>query len=187
MIVGDVKAAIQLWKLEPAKATSQLATSAIVGQGIFWTLGYDQLGLFMNPKKQFGNGQAVASWLAPRIPLSTRSAWIIKGVEVLTDLSRGPAEAALMRRHGFTPDAVAWLVTQPLFSAVIETVEKIFGVFVHPERVVTQEQMELSLACIYGSLFRLIQTALLYSFGNVINRVLTKPIERFVRRYFSRR
>ena len=167
-IVSDIQDAARSWRQTPATMAGKVGLSFAAGQGIFWQAGYDQLGLFMNPKFQIGFGQRVADELYARLPHTPQMAWGVKLVEVLADAGKIPIEGALYRRYGIVPDGVAALVTQPLWSA-LETAEKITGAFVHPERVRQPEQVKLSLGCIYGSLFRYLLAGLFLLVGKSIN------------------
>lgn len=51
---------INQWHANPEGMASRVITSAIVGQGVFWLLGSDQIGLFMNPKLRMGRGPSMA-------------------------------------------------------------------------------------------------------------------------------
>jgi hypothetical protein len=150
--------------------------SFIVGQGVFWKLGYDQIGLFMKPKVQLGKGQQIADYIARRLPPDEKVAWTLKVVEVLTDLGKAPLEGALYKKHGYAPDAVATLATQPLWS-VLEAIEKATGAALHPERVNTPEQIRVSIGCIYGSLFRYAQVAALWAIGPQLYKAIGQPLE----------
>jgi hypothetical protein len=143
------------------KRFTNIATSFLAGQAIFFIFGYDQWGLFMRPKVQLGFGQKVAHWAYDRLPHTSSFAWILKAVEIAADAGKMPIEGALFSRRGVVPDGLAALVTQPLFSG-IETAEKVLGAALHPERVAEPYQMRMSLGCIYGSLFRYGLTAMLW-------------------------
>lgn len=162
--VTGLKTAKKGWKNEPKEMLSKLAFSAVAGQGLFWRLGYDQLGLFMNPKAQMGLGQQIAEKVYEHLPKTDSVAWTIKAVEIATDAGKMPLEGALYAKYGYAPDVVAALVTQPLWSA-LETGEKITGSLLHPERVTTPDGVKLSLSCIYGSLFRYGLSAILLMYG----------------------
>lgn len=147
----------------------KLVTSFVVGQGVFWTLGYDQLGLFMNPKKQFGLGQRIAKSIAKRLPSNQKMIWFVKLLEIGTDFGKMPLEGAVYKKYGICPDVVACATTQPFWS-LAEGLEKTLGVVLHPERVNNKKQLEVSLACIYGSLFRYGQSAALLYAGSRMER-----------------
>ncbi len=87
----------------------------------------------MSPVKQLGLGQTVARKVYEVIPHNAVSAWGIKIAEILTDAGKMPIEGVLYLKHGFVPDGVAAIVTQPLWSS-IETAEKVAGVALKPER-----------------------------------------------------
>jgi hypothetical protein len=180
-IVSNVKLAAKGWRENPVRMVAQIIVSSAVGQGIFWRIGYDQLGVAMDPKKQFGVGEAIAEWAYPHLPHTATMAWTLKGLEVMTDFARGPAEGALYGDVGITPDGLANLFTQPLWSTM-ESVEKLIGAVVKPERVVAPEGVKLSIACIYGSIFRLALTVALFLVRKQLNRYGTRNIERLIRR-----
>lgn len=184
-IVSSLKHAANGWRTNPARMVAQIIVSGIVGQGIFWHFGYDQLGVAMDPKKQFGLGEVVAMKVYPHLPHTPAMAWSIKGVEIVTDFIRGPVEGALYMRSGITPDAVANVFTQPLWST-LEAAEKTVGAIVRPERVTTPEGVQLSLACIYGNIFRLLLTGLLFLLRKPLDRYGTQNVERALRFGVSR-
>lgn len=179
-IVDNLKHAARGWRSNPPRMIAQIIMSFIFGQGLFWRFGYDQLGVFMNPKKQFGLGERVAARVYPLIPPTPAAAWTIKVVEIATDFVRGPVEGALYTRHGMTPDAVADVFTQPLWSTA-EAAEKAIGAIMRPERVTTPEGVKLSLACIYGNVFRLGITGLLLLAGKYLTKHGTLVIEQKIR------
>ena len=174
---------INQWHANPEGMASRVITSAIVGQGVFWLLGSDQIGLFMNPKLRMGRGPSIGRFVYSRLPHTKTTARTVKVIEILTDASRAPLEGALYRRHGITPDAIATLVTQPLWS-LIEAAEKIAGVVIHPERLEDDEQVIQSLANIYGNVFRWGLTGAIWAAASPINRRVSKPIEAKLRRTF---
>lgn len=178
-IVSNVKLAIDGWRTDPVRMIAQIPASFVVGQALFWPFGYDQLGLFMNPLVEFGNGERVAAAIYPLLPHTDMTAWTLKVIEILTDFARGPLEGVSYARHGLTPDALANVFTQPLFST-LEALEKLLGATIHPERVTTEAGTKLSLACIFGSLFRMGITVLIIVFGRYINYYLTRNIERAI-------
>lgn len=167
------------WRENPFRMIAQLVTSAIVGQALFWRVGYDQLGIAMDPKREFGAGIKIADKVANRLPNTVQTAWTIKAVEILADLGKMPIEGQAYVRHGITPDVVACVITQPLWSG-IEAAEKTVGVITHPERVNTPEQIRLSIACIYGSVVRYGLGFLVIMAGKQLNRWLTDPLERLL-------
>lgn len=168
------------WKTNPVRMIAQLIVSAVVGQVVFWKIGYDQLGVGMDPKKQFGLGVRIADDVARMLPDTAAVAWTVKALEITADFGKMPIEGAAYVRHGIVPDVVACAVTQPLWSA-IEGVEKTVGVLLHPERVHTPEQVRLSLGCIYGSMVRYALGAAVIVGGRHLNRFLTDPLERLIR------
>jgi hypothetical protein len=93
---------------------------------------------------------------------------------------RIPLEGALYRRQGFTPDILATLFTQPLWTCY-EVGEKITGVFVRPELMGTSGQIILSMACVYGNLFRYILDVIYLKKGDVIYRHTGLYVERPIR------
>ncbi|MFA5197207.1 MAG: hypothetical protein WC437_02170 [Patescibacteria group bacterium] len=176
IIIQSLKMARRGWKANPNEMLTKIIFSGIVGQGVFWLIGYDQLGTFMNPKVRMGFGRNVAEEAYKRIPHTPTMAWIIKITEILADAGKIPIEGAVYRKHGFTPDAVAALVTQPLWST-IETTEKFTGAVMHPERVSEPDQVKNSIGCIYGSFFRYLQAGVLLFTGIWIYRIIGKPME----------
>jgi hypothetical protein len=164
-------------KERPAHFVSRVLVSFIVGQGVFWRVGYDQIGLFMDPKFEIGLGIRIANWIYEKLPPSPWMPWAVKSIEILADFGKVPIEGTVYRRHRVVPDGVAALVGQPLWS-IIETVEKVAGAVLHPERVVQPESIKVALGCIYGSLFRYACAAMIWFAGEKINRVLVDPIER---------
>lgn len=185
MLVANLRVAADGWRQDPLKMTAQITASALVGQAIFWNWGYDQLGVGMNPKVQFGFGQKVSSWAVDNLTHDLQTAATLKAIEVLTDLGKAPLGAACYARHGLTADAVACLFTQPLWS-VIEAVEKAASAVAYPRRLVEPEQIGLSVACIYGSLFRYGQLAGLLVLGSTVNRLVARPIEAGLRRLLGK-
>lgn len=155
------------WREDPAKQVERAILSAMVGQGLSWGPGYDQLGVLMNTKVEFGLGQKLAKAIYAELPESPRVAWAIKIVEILADASRIPVEAKLYRDYGVTPDVVADLVTQPLWT-VIEVAEKAAGAIAYPERVVQSEAVKVSIGCIYGSAFRHLTGGLVFVIGKAV-------------------
>lgn len=134
----------------------------------------------MSPVKQLGLGQTVARKVYEVIPHNAVSAWGIKIAEILTDAGKMPIEGVLYLKHGFVPDGVAAIVTQPLWSS-IETAEKVAGVALKPEKVNTEDQILLSLGCIYGSLFRYFLVGIYLLIGSWLYRMVgEKGIEKVV-------
>lgn len=177
-------AAIAGWTADPIHMFVAIAFSLVVGQGIFWIFGFDQFGWHLAPFKQLGLGVTVAEWIAARIPHTPTVIWTVKALEVLTDFGKVPIEGMLYIRFGFVPDGLAALVTQPLWST-IETAEKISGAIARPDIVVTSDQLRLSLGCIYGSLFRYAQSAVLWFFGATLYTWIGVPVESLLRRLFG--
>lgn len=180
-ILSGLQRAYCGWKDNPYRMASQLITSFVIGQGIFWRWGYDQLGIAMDTKKQFGLGQKVALKTNEMLPGTPAVSWAIKATEIACDAGKMPIEGNAYQRHGIVSDVVAAGVTQPLWS-YIETCEKLFGIFVNPNKVHTRDQRLVSLGCIYGSLFRFGLGLAVIRFGARINRILTNPIEYLLRR-----
>lgn len=180
MLVANLRLAAYGWRNDPIRMTSQVAASFVIGQAIFWKIGYDQVGVGMKPKKQFGLGQKVSDWAIDNLSHDLQTAIALKVVEVLTDLGKAPLEAACYRRHGLTPDAVACLFTQPAWS-IAEALEKAVSAAIYPRRLTEPEQIGLSAACIYGSLFRYIQSGILLLIGIKVNRLVARPIEAALR------
>lgn len=184
-VISGLKQAVAGWRENPFRMVAQLVASTIVGQAVFWRIGYDQLGVAMDPKREFGVGGRIADTVARRLPQTPAVAWTLKFLEITTDLGKMPIEGVAYARHGIVPDVVACVVTQPLWSG-IEAIEKTLGTVTHPERVNTPEQIRLSLACIYGSLFRYGLGVGVIVFGAHLNRWLTNPIERLLRLAFNK-
>jgi len=172
------------WMADPIAMVSKIIFSFIFGQLIFWLLGYDQFGLFMKTVKEFGVGQKIANYIAQRLPLNALVCWIVKAVEILTDAGKIPIEGLLYLKIGFVPDALATLVTQPAWST-FETAEKITGAIVNSKAVTTPKQLRVSLACIYGSLFRYLLAGLLWVFGIGLYQEVGLPIEAALRAMVS--
>jgi hypothetical protein len=183
-IEQGIRYSIQGWASDPVAMISKIIFSFIFGQAIFWIIGYDQFGLFMDPKKQLGFGQKVAKRLQSNIPLKPSTSWLIKVLEIVTDAGKIPIEGLLYIRYGFVPDALAATITQPLFST-IETAEKISGAIISPKKVNTSEQIRLSIGCIYGSLFRYLMAGLLWIFGTALYALVGIPIESIISRVVS--
>lgn len=169
------------WREDPVKMGSKIVVGFAVGQGVFWLIGYDQLGLFMDTKKQFGIGAEIAEAVARRLPEGTAVYVTVKALEIITDALRIPIEGAVYRRYQFAPDIVATIVTQPLWTT-LEVAEKTAGVFLHPERVTDPKQLLVSIACIYGNLFRYVLAAVIWKKGDAIYRIIGGPLEGGVKR-----
>lgn len=179
-VFANLKSGWRGWHENPIRMVAQLLVSFVIGQGIFWRFGYDQLGIAMNPKQEFGTGVKLAEQIDARLPSHPAVAWALKLVEIFADFGKMPLEGAAYARHGLVPDVVAAGVTQPLWSA-IEGVEKTLGAVMHPERVDTPEQRRLSIGCIYGSLFRYLLASVVIMTGTYLNKFLTDPVERLLR------
>lgn len=173
------------WRDDPIKMTSKVVVSLAAGQSIGWLIGYDQLGLFMDTKKQFGIGAEVATAIVRYLPESTTVYGAIKALEILADAARIPIEGALFRRYQIVPDALAAVVTQPLWTT-FEVAEKVSGVILHPERVNDPDQAIVSLACVYGSVFRIAVSLVIWKKGDSIYRYLGQPLEHGLKRIFGR-
>jgi hypothetical protein len=183
-IILGVEYSVHGWTTNPAAMITKILFSFLFGQAIFWIIGYDQFGLFMDPKKQLGFGQRIAEWVANKLNRTNTLAWTVKIIEIITDAGKIVTEGFLYIRSGFAPDALAVLVTQPLFST-IETAEKITGAIVNPQKVNTDDQLKLSIGCIYGSLFRYFMAGFLWVFGTGIYQFLGLPVETIIRSAFK--
>lgn len=170
-----VMSALDGWQHEPAEMAVKLELSAVCGQGVFWLLGYDQLGFFMKPRWEFGTGRWVARRVRRHLPAGAAVAWTVKAVELSTDALRAFTEAKVYERHRMTPDVMTAFLTPGLWTLGYEVPEKLLGVLLHPERVNRPDQVELSLACIYGSLFRYAQALALYYAGDALYAKLGQP------------
>lgn len=183
-IALGVRYAIHGWGTDPISMIVKIIFSFVFGQAIFWIIGYDQFGLFMDPKKQLGFGQRIAERIVGKLHQTAVLSWTVKLVEIITDAGKIATEGFLYIRSGFAPDALAVLITQPFFST-IETAEKITGAIVNPQRVNTKDQLRLSIGCIYGSLFRYVMAGFLWIFGTGIYRFLGLPVEVIIRSAFK--
>jgi hypothetical protein len=180
LVTDSVKKAAQGWQNNPGEMVKDIAVSFIAGQGIYWVLGYDQFGFFMNPVKQVGRGDAIAGKVAARLPKTAVVAWVAKATEILSDALRIKLEGEAYRRHGVTPDFVATAVSSPLWQ-MLEVSEKTMGAILHPERVTTPEGVKLSLACIYGNLFRYTLDAAYSYQGDKIKYVVGRGLDSVLR------
>jgi hypothetical protein len=182
---SNIRQGITGWKTDWPRMVAQLVVSALLGQGLFWRLGYDQfsIGGKANRVMQIGFGQRVAEWFYLRLPHTRRAIYTTKAVEIAFDLGKCPLEGATYTRLGITPDVVACAVTQPAWS-VIEAAEKLASLLLNLEsyRQVDEEEFKASIACIYGSLFRYGQALAILAFGRQIDHYLTRPLARFTRR-----
>lgn len=170
-LAAGVQLGVRRWRHDPVATAIDIGASS-TGQMFFWTIGMDQIGIGMNPKWQPGYGHHLVSKL--RLPDSATMAWAIKIVEILSDASKMPFEGKLYAELGIVPDAVAAGFTQPLWS-YIEVAEKVLSVAVYPERVNTPEQIQNSLACIYGTWTRHGLSLLFLVFGGKLRGKLTHP------------
>lgn len=166
-IVPNAELSVERWREDPARQLGKVALSAAAGQGVFWSIGYDQLGMLMDTKVQLGFGRRVADAVYTRLPQSPATPWVVKAMEIAMDASKIPVEGALCHRHGVVPDGVAALVSQPLWS-VLETAEKLAGALAHPERVTQPEAVKVSIGCIYGTSVRHVASILILLAGNSI-------------------
>ena len=178
----DVPVALRGWKEQPAEMSAKLVLSAAFGQGVFWVIGHDQLGLFMDPKAQFGVGRKVAECALVHLPQDETAAWVYKVVEISTDALRGVTEHWVYARHQMAPDVVAALLTPPLWTCGYEVSEKILGTILHPERVVTPDGIRLSVANTYGNLFRIAQDATMLATGGWLYDTFGHPLANLFRR-----
>lgn len=159
------RAAIHNWPRHPGEMAIKIGMSLVLGQGIFWVFGSDQLGFFMDPKLEFGVGERIAGWVVPHLPPGAVTAWTLKVIEILTDGLRAITEGAVYHQHQMAPDGVAAFFTPGIWTGIYEVGEKITGVIVHPERVDTAASMRLSVSNIYGSVFRYAMAAAMYKYG----------------------
>lgn len=185
MLKRNVLWSLREWREHPMRMVARAIVSLLVGQGIFWKFGYDQLGIGMDPKVQLGTGVKLADRAANWLPETARVAWTLKAIEIVADAGKMPLEGKAFARHGIVPDVVAFLVTQPLWS-LIEALEKLVGAVRHPERVTTPEQIRLSIACIFGNCFRYVLAGFVIVTGGLLNRWLTDPIERLLTKSLRR-
>jgi hypothetical protein len=173
----DMQDAYDGWRRDPIHMSTNLILSFIFGQGLFWKWGSDQISIGgKNPKLEMGLGQAVAEKVYDRIPHTPTMAWTLKAIEIAGDYSKCPIEGATYHKHEITPDIVSCGVTQPAWSR-IETVDKIVGAIRDPGWVTSEKGMKLAISCIYGTLFRILQNAVLYVCGGWIRRYIGDPIE----------
>lgn len=179
-IFRGVMKALSGWWTDPLKMVATLIVAAIVGQGIGWIFGSDQIGFFMRIQFRVGAGVSFGQWLAGILPATTSTGWAVKLLEIAFDTLRIPVEAAVFFRHGFVPDVVATAVTQPLWT-IIEVSEKIAGIAVNSRAIGTRPQIESSIISIYGSTFRLGQNLVLWFFGYQIYNFLTTLPKRILR------
>jgi hypothetical protein len=171
--VTGVKLGITRWRVDPKATVLDVAFSGI-GQVWFWTGGQDFIGIGMNAKWLPGLGHRLAPMIQQRLPATAPTAWMIKVIEIASDATKMPIEGKLYRELGIVPDAVAALVTQPLWSG-IEVGEKLIGIWLHPERVNTPEQVADSLSSIYGTWTRNLLSLLMLYRGRALRNKLGHP------------
>jgi hypothetical protein len=184
-ITTNVRLAISGWKNEPEEMIAKAIVSFALGQGLYWKLGSDQLGISMDPKVTMGKGLSIGKVVYSRLPHTSEVAWGIKVIEIITDAARGPIEALVYERHGLTPDGVCTLITPPLWP-YIEALEKTHGAIKYPERVTLDAQVAQSLANIYGNLFRYGHTGVLLIAGDHVNKRLTPLVTRALQALFRK-
>jgi hypothetical protein len=182
-IRSDVAGAAAGWRDDPARTWARLAVSFILGQGIFWRWGYDQVSIGRARAFEVGPGEDVAEWLWERMPHTVRALFVTKVVEIMADLGKCWTEGATYHRLGITPDVVACTVTQPLWST-IEAIEKAGSMTyrLSDYRRYDEEEHKVALACIYGSCFRYVHAAAMLLAGPLITRYGTEPLTRLTRR-----
>jgi hypothetical protein len=167
------------WHEDWVKMVSAILTSIIIGQAFFWILGYDQIGLGWDTKKEYGLGQVIGEKVINKMPIDEATGWMVKYAEVVLDAVRMGTEGATYLRFGFVPDAVACVVTQPLWSG-IEVTEKVVSTARQPEMIGTREQILLSIKCIYGSLFRIVWVGVIWLISGLIISYIQSPIEQVI-------
>jgi len=183
----ELRQAKQGWKENPARMASQIVVSFVVGgQAVWWIIGSDQLGFFMDPKWRFGIGPAVGQLVYTWLPHTAQIAWGIKALEITTDALRVLTDGAVYRRHGISTDVVVTAVTPTLWIWVYEVSEKLVGVFLYSGRVEDPAQVIQSLANIYGNLVRFGIAIPQLLYGEAINRVATDRLERGIK-YVARK
>ena len=69
--------AVNGWTHNPLVMVSKIAFSFLFGQAIFWIFGYDQIGIFMNPKKELGLGIKFSRHLQKYRHLPASRNWVI--------------------------------------------------------------------------------------------------------------
>lgn len=163
-------------KTNPCRVVANIITGFIVGQAVFWRLGSDQLGLFMDPKIQFGQGQKIGTWVYENLPQTRTASWMLKFLEVGSDELRTQTEIWTYNRLGYCPDALAVLLTPQLWH-IFEIPEKLVGAIRRPERVLSREGTILSAQNTYGNLFRIAQVGVLAVFGTWISRHVRNRVE----------
>lgn len=183
---SDLEEAVRGWHDNWPRMAAQLIVSAVLGQGVFWKIGYDQLsvGGKDNRLMQVGFGQKVGRLVYRRLPHTRRTLYAVKAAEVLSDLGKCYTEGLTYDRYGLAPDAVAAAVTQPAWS-LIEAVEKLYSLAKTFDRYrqVDEEEFVVAISCIYGSFFRYGQAAVLLAVGDYIDSYVTVPLEKAIRRH----
>jgi len=179
-IFQGVKKAYYGWREDWVKMVAAILTSFVIGQAVFWLIGYDQLGIAMRPFFETGIGQAIGEKVTDRLPINETTAWTVKFLEVGTDAGRIWTEGETYLKYGICPDGLAAVVTQPLWST-IEVAEKVRGVAVNQEAMGTRDQIQLSISCIYGNLFRYLQVVIIWLTYIWIHRFIELPIEGAIR------
>ena len=172
-LATGVRLGVKRWQTDPAATAIDVGLSS-VGQALGWTLFQDYIGIGMKPLWRPGKLHGVASRTQLRLPFTAAIAWTLKMIEISSDATKMPIEGLLYRELGVVPDAVATLVTQPLWSAIV-VVEKLIGIIRHPERVNTPEQMADSISSIYGTWTRNGLSLLLIWRGRQLRNMLGHP------------
>ena len=182
----DVQEAAFDWRTNWPRMAAQLIVSAILGQGLFWKFGYDQLSIGGKDKRvmQVGQGRRIGRMLYGYVPHTRQAIYAVKAAEILADLGKCYTEGRTYDVYGITPDAVACAVTQPAWS-LIEAVEKLFSMAatVRNYQEVDEEEFVVAISCIYGSFFRYGQAAVILALGGYIDEYMTVPIEKAIRRH----
>lgn len=164
------------WKTDPFRMLADVLVSTVYGQGIFWTIGQDYIGVYMNPKLKPGLGHRLARLIKRQLPDNDALAWALKLIEIGLDATKIPVEGRLYAELGVIPDGWAALVTQPGWS-YIEVVEKTSGILLYPDRVTVPGNVEDSISSIYGTLVRHLGSAILWRYGPAIRTKLGDRIE----------
>lgn len=185
-IRSDLGQAAEGWQGDWPRMAAQLIVSAILGQGLFWKFGYDQLSIGGkgNRVMQVGFGRRLGRAAYRNLPHTRRALYAVKAAEVLADLGKCWTEGKTYDRYGLAPDVVAAAVTQPTWS-LIEAVEKLasMAATIGRYRAVDEEEFIVAISCIYGSFFRYGQAAVILALGDYIDQYLTVPLERSIRRH----
>jgi hypothetical protein len=172
-LITGVKLGVTRWRTDPKATAIDVGVSSI-GQALGWTLFQDFIGIGMKPVWRPGLGHKLSPKLQKRLPATSTTAWTLKVIEIASDATKMPIEGRLYRELGVVPDAVATLVTQPLWS-FIEVVEKLIGVIRHPERVNDPDQIADSISSIYGTWTRNGMSMLLIIGGRQMRNKLPHP------------